>query len=802
MNKIKYDGLLKIATGKSRFETDWKNRTMAWSDLTTRLVNTVRTSETLSEYMKMSKADQDRIKDIGGFVGGSLKNGRRKAGSVLNRQLVTLDADFAPEGIISDLQFALEGAYFVYSTHKHKPEKPRIRILIPLDREVTPDEYEAISRKIAEGIGIEYFDDTTYQPSRLMFWPSTAQDGKYDFDINDAPWMKANDILGQYADWTDTSFWPVSSREQSRLKKMVDKQEDPLTKDGLIGAFCRTYTMHEAIETFLADVYAPCSMADRYTYLGGSTSAGLVIYDDRFAYSNHATDPASGINCNAFDLVRIHRFGSLDDDVPQSTPTTRLPSFKAMMDWTGKDPGTKETLIEENSEKAKRFFREAEEEDEGGEDDEWKALLETNKKGIVNSLPNLLVIVKYDPQLKGIVFNQLADNLEIRGNVPWKNHGRFWRDADEAQLESYLATAYTEFTKAKIVTAVEKIADDRAYHPVREYLAGLPKWDGRQRVDTLLTDYLGAEDNVYVRAVTRKTLCAAIKRVQHPGCKFDTVLVLCGPQGIGKSTLAHKLGRDWFSDSLNLTDTRDKTAAEKLQGSWIIEIGELAGIGSAGVKTLRSFITTQDDKYRAAYARRVTSHPRQCILIGTTNSDDGYLNDTDGGRRFWPVNTSGNGEADPWDLTDADVDQIWAEALEYVKRGEELVLKGEAAEIAASMQRDAMIGDPRQMQVEGYLNTMLPEDWYERSLERRRDFLYGTEHPMPEAPLRRDRVSAQEIWCECFGYALKKMEQKDVYAIKKIITKIPGWDYSPSKLPRDKAYGGGQARGYIRCMKT
>ena len=789
--KIKYDGSLPISTGRSRYETHWKNKAMLWSDLLEKISKTVRTPETLAEYMKMAKADQDRIKDIGGFVGGHLKGGRRKGGSVECRQLISLDADYAPAGLTEELEYGIPGAYAYYTTHKHKPSKPRLRILIPLDRPVTPEEYEAIARKLAEQIGIEFFDDTTYQPSRLMFWPSTADDGEFRSDYLDAPWVSADEILSRYPDWTDVSYWPESSRTVETRKKTASKQGDPTQKKGLIGAFCRTYTIQEAIDTFLADVYVPCDSPGRYTYAAGSTAGGLVLYDDMFAYSNHATDPASGRLCNAFDLVRIHKFGHLDEDTPGDTATTKLPSYKAMMEMAAEDAETRKTSVRER----KESFEEE-------EDDDWMAGLTPSKNGgVANTLNNALLILAEDPALRGIVFNQMADNLEIRdGGVPWKKQGKFWRDADDAQLEAYLAKAYTEFTKAKIMTAVAKVADDRAYHPVREYLSRLPEWDGEERVDWLLVDYLGAPDTAYTRAVTRKTLVAAISRVMKPGCKFDTVLVLCGPQGIGKSTLIHKLGGEWFSDSLNLGDTKDKTAAEKLQGNWIIEIGELAGIGNAGVKTLRSFISTQDDKYRASYGRRVSSHPRQCIMVGTTNSEDGYLNDTDGGRRFWPVNTPGSTGLKPWDMTDEDVSQIWAEALRYYQDGESLVLTGDEAREAAALQRAAMISDPREGKVAEYLDTMLPADWYSRDLGKRRDFLYGSERPAPEATLRRDYVTAQEIWCECFGNSINKMEQKDTYTIKRIMAKMENWEYSSEKFKRDPAYGGRQPRGYKRVF--
>lgn len=178
---IRYDGMLPLAVGKSRSEKKWKNKQLPWSQILRKLEEPVKTPETYAEYMKLSKSRQDQIKDVGGFIGGSLKDGRRKAENVRERQVITLDADFAPAYMLEDMEMLTDYNYAVYSTHKHCPEKPRLRILIPLKRPVTPDEYEAVGRKLAEDIGIDYFDDTTYQPSRLMYWPSVSADGEYIF---------------------------------------------------------------------------------------------------------------------------------------------------------------------------------------------------------------------------------------------------------------------------------------------------------------------------------------------------------------------------------------------------------------------------------------------------------------------------------------------------------------------------------------------------------------------------------------------------------------------------------------------
>ncbi len=300
---------------------------MLWSDFVKKISTTHRTAETHTEYLTAKKVRQDEIKDIGGFVGGYISGGRRKAGSILHRQLVTLDIDFGKSDIWDDFKMLYSNAAAIYSTHKHSPEAPRYRLIIPLNREVAVDEYMAISRRIAGSLGIENFDHTTFQPSRLMYWPSTSKDGEYFFDHQDEQWLDVDETLASYRDWTDTSEWPVSIREGTIVNKAIQKQGDPLEKTGIIGAFCRTYDIHEAIDTFLSDVYDPCDIEDRYSYKEGSTAAGLVVYEDKYTYSHHGTDPTSGKLCNAFDLVRIHKFGLRDEDVQEGTPGNRLPSY-------------------------------------------------------------------------------------------------------------------------------------------------------------------------------------------------------------------------------------------------------------------------------------------------------------------------------------------------------------------------------------------------------------------------------------------------------------------------------------------
>ena len=398
---------------------------------------------------------------------------------------------------------------------------------------------------------------------------------------------------------------------------------------------------------------------------------------------------------------------------------------------------------------------------------------------MINSLHNITIILENDPALQPLVFNQLADGMEIKGEVPWKHPARFWRDADDAQLISYVDTNYGTFSQRNYVIAVTKVADDRSYHPIREHLQSLPPWDGTPRLDTLLVDYLGAEDTEYVRAITRKTLCAAVARVYNPGMKFDHILVLNGPQGVGKSTLIAKLGGDWYSDSLSLSDMNDKTAAEKLQGFWLLEIGELAGMRKADIDKVKAFITRQDDKYRASFGRRVTPHPRQCVFFGTTNTENGYLRDVTGNRRFWTVKTPGTTARRTWQLTDDDIHQIWAEAMVVLKAGEKLYLDPNLEGQARDEQRNAMEQDDREGLVRTYLDILLPEKWNEMNIYDRKSYIRDPDEPTsPRGVYQRETASNMEIWCECFGKPKEDLKPSDSYAITAIMERIDGWSKS------------------------
>lgn len=793
---MKYDGMITIAIGNSRRSTNWRNKEILWSEFVDKLGRVTRTQETQAEYARMPKDERDNAKDVGGFVGGTLKGGRRKIDAVTQRRLITLDMDSiaTSEDPWPTVTLILGCAAVLYSTHSHTPKAPRLRLVIPLSRPVSPEEYEAIARRIAGDIGIDMCDDTTYEPHRLMYWASASADAEFRYEVQDGPWLNADEQLRRYADWQDPTQWPVSSRKAGTMRRLAEKQGDPTAKDGIVGAFCRTYSVEDAIDTFLSDTYKKGD-GGRYTYTGGSTSGGLVVYDDgKFVYSHHSTDPICGKLCNSFDLVRIHLFGKDDEDKPVNTAAANLPSYKNMCKWIEANrPEVMKELQSKQLDYIVQLF---------GDNDEdldmtWVSQLEVNPKtgNAATTVENIRIIVRNDPRFKGaFYFDEFMERPMVCSDLPWRKlegKPRSWDDTDDAGVHNILEKDYKIDSMPKTREGIDLALADISRHPVREYLQSLV-WDGEKRAETLFIDYLGAEDSRYTRNVTRKALIGAVARILSPGCKHDHMLVLVGPQGCRKSTTLKKLGKEWFSDSL-FTMT-GKEAYEQLQGNWIIELSEMAATRKAEIEQIKQFVSKQEDNYRAAYARRTQCHPRQCAFFGTTN-DEEFLRDPTGARRFWPVVVTNEGKTLGDKLTTAIVDQIWAEVVTYYEAGEAWYLDSDVEELARQVQADHTEVSGKLGPLENFLNVLLPEDWDSWDLDRRIMFWGGGFGDKQEGTVKRTKVCALEIWQEHYKGDPKSYGQAQAREIISLLRMIPGWRISTS-VNCGELYG--RQRGFIR----
>lgn len=802
---MQYDREITITVGNNRKSVNWQPQSIMLSEFYEKLRIPNRSTETMQEYLNLKKSEQDDKKDIGGFVAGTLSGPRRRAGAVTGRDIITLDFDTIPPGGTDEILKRVDGlgcGYCIYSTRKHSPASPRLRILVPFDRTVTADEYEPSARFVASLIGIEFADPTTFEATRLMYWPSCCYDSDYVFTFSDKPLLDADGLLRmideRLGDWRDVSKWPQVPGADNAYKKLAMKQSDPLSKAGVVGAFCRTYDIYGAMDTYLDGIYEPVDNSrGRFTYLGGTTTGGAVVYDNgMFLYSHHSTDPCCGRLVNAFDLVRMHKFGEMDDGADPNTPTNRLPSYAAMCNLAIEDPKVSRQLAKERADSAVSDFQGLSEAPAAeAENLDWTMDLELNQNGMVKAtIDNIWLILENDPNLRGkFALNEFAGRGEVLGDLPWSSFDqrRAWADNDNQGLYWYFEKVYKITGNGKIDGALSLHSEKHKFNDVRNYLSSL-SWDGISRLDSLLIDYLGAEDKPYVRAVTRKAFTAAVARAMEPGCKYDTMLILTGPQGIGKSTLLDRMSKGWFNDGIRTFE--GKEASELLQGVWLVEISELDAFRRTDEARIKQFLSLRSDRFRAAYGRHVKDILRCCVFFGTTNTPV-FLRDKTGNRRFWPVDVGVVPRTKTvWRDLDDELDQIWAEAVMRWRLGETLYLTGELEELARAEQEDHREVSSKEGIVLDFIEKLVPEDWQKWSLDKRRLFLNGTVEGSANL-VKRDRVCALEVWCEAFGGQPKDFKYAEATEINDILRSMPGWEKSSNGLRFGYC---GYQRGFLR----
>jgi P4 family phage/plasmid primase-like protien len=303
-----------IAVGENRQSSFIKHHEATWKQLSKRLTTIVRTPETFDAYINARKDFQLETKDVGSFVGGKFAGDTRRKDELEFRSVLCLDLDHLPAnwdvGAL-DLTYG-DVEYIFHTTHKHSAASPRFRLVFPLSRDVTIHEYEPLARGMASRLGMEYFDATGFQPARVMFWPSASCDAEVRYDHTRGPWLDPDAVLGSMPDYTDPFTWPLCPNEKAAPRGADVKVEYAPGKRGVIGAFCRVFDIHRAIAEFDLP-YEDTSSENRYTYTAGSSAQGAVVYDfDTQLFSHHESDPASGLH-NAWDLVRVHKFGDTDE---------------------------------------------------------------------------------------------------------------------------------------------------------------------------------------------------------------------------------------------------------------------------------------------------------------------------------------------------------------------------------------------------------------------------------------------------------------------------------------------------------
>lgn len=762
------------------------------------------TSETAAEYKRMPKPDRDQRKDVGGYIFGYCEKGLRSREYVKSRSAISLDIDGCPAGV--DLlgmcrEHFQSYAWAGYVTHSHTPETPRYRIIVPLAHDIEPEKYEPIARQIAANLGaLEWVDKTAYRFTQLMYNPSVPRDVEYQYFFSQGEAIDPENVLSQMPNWQDTTIWPQLPGEEMKMLGDFQKAENPLEKEGWVGAFCNSYTIREAVEKFLPDVYIETERADRFTFSDGSTTGGAIVYEDTWLYSHHATDPACGQLCNAFDLVRIHLFNAERDDI--SKEMTKRNSYKKMFELCMNDQDVSSELMAMRLDKAARDFSEyttdatpvttpvPEKPAENAENKPakkrerkpaWAKGLKVTKDGKpTNDFDNYALILKNDPYFKNLPgLNLFSQQYTLKGDLSWRKVeplGELWRDSDDIYAVVYIERTYGISSLKRVQQSLLAVFAERAFHPIRDYLDGL-EWDGVPRLENVMFDYFGAYDDeyqgAYNRAAFKNWMTSAVQRIYEPGCQADYVPILHGAQGIRKSTFAKILGGKWYSDSV--TAIEGKEGAESASTGWIIELGELEAIRGKNKNAVKNFITKKVDSYRPAYGRHMVSSGRQCVFIGTSNEDK-VLSDWTGDRRFWPIDCHIE-NATKSIATDLpkERDQLWAEAKHLYDNGHQTWFEPGSIEDTQCqwMQVRHTSVNPDLENIQVFLERKLPcpwDEWKKMSYNARKDWLASGEKGIYE----RECVICREVYCEGLGCFKGSYTAKDARKIGAALSHL-GW---------------------------
>lgn len=678
------------------------------------------TPEKYREYKAASDNRQRTVKGSAGwFMRGPIKKGEnRNRNSIEPSLIMTLDIDYAtPEFVELLLAGSILPGYFLiaHSTRSHTPENPRLRIMIFLEKAVSRERYQAASRIVAQlaDPNMEWVDKVSFRPAQMMYMPTVSRDMAKHYIFYEQPgdFLDHEDIIDSW-EMTNGSAEDIGNlpktQGEDELRESAEFAEDPLEKKGQVGGFCRAYSITELVmgkdgqPGILADIYEPVEWANgvitRMTYLGGTTSNGAVVYDDKFIYSHHGSDPTADMLINAFDAVRVHKFGKTDLGEEKGAALKDLPSSKKMTEFLRDDPHYRvaqaesrydlEEMLTDGDVDYDDELDEIDDDEQAELDDimgvpveaassakpllrkshrrnlaekppkRWIAKeLSLTDDGIIRTTThNVGTIVMNDPRLwRKIAYNEFSYQIVLTDDIKTKtklipthickdkHNGDRWQDYFDTICRAIIESPSDKggydisVPMEKVRQGIELAARVNTFHPVRERILDHAE-NGPEGADIsgLLCDYFGAEDNEYTREVSRLIMIASVARVFEPGCKFDTAVIVEGGQGIGKSTAIKRLyGEEYFGE-IDCDLGNKKEVAEQMFGKWALELPELSSMHKGEANHTKAFMSRQHDDVRLSYEKHMAELPRQSVIWGTTN-DTEYLRDVTGGRRYFPI---------------------------------------------------------------------------------------------------------------------------------------------------------------------
>lgn len=739
-----------IATAPKRNSLHWKLGTITWGELVSWMATPANRKEAgnylLGTLVKTTiKHNRDDAEPCTGM--------HRRKDAVLLRSAITLDVDTPPADFAELVELVFPYAGIMHTTYSSSPDAPRYRLILPTDRDLAPDEYVIAAKAVMSLLGKDAFDPGSSQPERYMFKPAEQEAGWFSHWVLEGDVLQVDNLLADFEEDLSTKPLPKPSKNK----------RDPFEIDGVIGAFNKAYADWDLlIETY--ELPYDKVDDDRYQLVGARAVAGMGPIQDTegFVYSHHANDPAYGRTCSAFDLVRLHRFGELDEGKSAQTPVNKLPSHLAMLDLATTDHRVTAQLVGLDFDDLV--------DDDGTVADDWRLRLSrTNQGKLKDVIGNWDLIRDNDPVLSGLYFNEFTLTVETERDLPWRTReraGAVFGRTDRAELRNHIERTYgIRPAKEQLDDLVDTRAAQRWVNPVRDYLDGLV-WDGKPRIETCLP---GVRATSYTRLVARKSLVAAVARIYEPGVKWDHTLVLYGTEGLGKSWWVDKMARG-YSASLGRIDNKDTLLA--MQRTWIMISDEGHSLRKGDADTLKEFLTRTSDLVRMPYDRETMEHKRHCVIWSTTN-DETFLRRQEGNRRFLIVHCED--KVDFAAMTDDYVDQLWAEAVYAYRAGEPLFLAPGESVVAAEERERYVEEDALGGLIQAYLDTPVPEDWPFQSIEARLQWIDDRAQGFEaEGTVLQDRVCTTQLWVEALGRPKGLHRRTELLEIAEALKRL-GW---------------------------
>lgn len=752
---ISKDHILDITTAPKRDSRHWTAGQVTWEDVIDMMTDVAKT-KACGNYV-LGRFKKTTVRHPG--IDLPCTNLHRTKVAIELRGALTLDVDY-PGDDFREKVAALPHASIIHTTYSSTDEEPRYRLIVPLSRTVTPDEYHTAAAALMQQLGEKQFDAGSVQPERYMFKPSESAKGRFWYKVSDGELASVEALLEDFQ--ADLSVIPLPKPNRSK--------RDPFGIDGTIGAFNRAY---DDFGTLIEEYDLPYAEAgaDRWHLVGASAAAGMGIVAPGLVHSHHANDPAYGVTCSAFDLARLHMFGDLDEKAKPGTPINKLPSTLAMLDEATKDVRVVTELV--GADFVSDMDDVVADATAAASKTNWRLGFSINSRTGVptDSIGNWDLIAENDDVIPGLYYNELTLAIETERDLPWRKLEKGQEVFDKADEYAFANHIEREYGLRATTQVVERMISEgprnRRVNPVRDYLESLT-WDGKTRIEEALP---GVRPTTFTRMAARKSLVAAVARMFEPGIKWDHMLVLFGSEGLGKSFWIERMTKGKWSASLGRI--QDKDTLVTMQRSWILTSDEGHSLRKADFDAQKEFLTKTADVFRMPYDREARAYPRRCVIWGTTN-DDVFLRRQEGNRRFLIVRCEDKVDFEA--LTEEYVDQVWAEAVHLYRAGEQLWLTQEESDLAAVEREHFTEEDALAGLIQKYLDTLVPSDWNTTSPEDRQMWLMNSNDGLTAVGTDRiDQVCSIQIWVEAMGRRKGDARRMDLLDINTALKQIPGW---------------------------